>query len=293
VDFNRETMLKFDVRKISSVGSAKLQLFGRVSDSQDASISTSVFGLADNNWSETAITFNTRPPFGSVIDTKTIAGTALKLYEFDVTAFLLKERSLKHDIVSFVLKNPNSSLSFVTFNSREAADGRPVLRIDASPSVGTFKLAPPSTKATAGESTNLAIEWNVPQGSWRQLRNIQLRLRGRHGASILIEWDEADNTLSLFDPKTGQFGAPMTIGAAGVLSNGLVSVSLASSSVAAIGPTSSKVIVTFSLQFKEPGHWTVETSAGNDLGFHTGFERAGRITIRHWINRRPHFRNAL
>ncbi|CAN5453925.1 hypothetical protein BH09PLA1_BH09PLA1_19210 [soil metagenome] len=278
VGLNREAFFKFDVRTISSVGSAKLQVFAKVSDTQNASIQTNVLGLPDSTWSETAITFNNRPPLLAAVSTQTIAGTTLKLYEFDVTAYLLKERSLTHDLVSFVLKNPNSSESFVIVNSREATSGRPVLRIDASPQVGTTRLATSLLNTAVGKLVPVAVpvEWAVPQGSWRQLSNIQLRLRGKRGSEILINWNEADNTFALFDPMTGRFGEPMKIGTDAVLSNSLVNISLKRSSVAARGPTSSKVTVTFSLQFKGPiQRWTIDAAASNDLGSQTRFVHVG------------------
>jgi hypothetical protein len=96
-----------------------------------------------------------------------------------------------------------------------------------------------------------------------------------------MDWNEADNTLALFDSTTGLFGEPMTIGTDAVLSNSLVSISLKRSSVVASGPTSSKVTVTFSLQFKQSKqHWKIDAAASNDLGSQTRFERAGRLTVR-------------
>src|SRR5207244_13043807 len=122
------------------------------------------------------------------------------------TNYVKAEKAAGHNTVSFVLKNPNTSSSLVQFNSREASDQTPSLVLAAKP-VGTFKVTAQPSHVAVGQSTNVAVTWTVPSGSWHQLHDIELRLRGDDGSLALIDWKEANATFALFNPATGQFGA--------------------------------------------------------------------------------------
>jgi uncharacterized delta-60 repeat protein len=122
--FNRFTYLKFDLSSVSTINSVKLQLFGNLSSSQNASVTTDVFSVADTSWTESGITFNNAPAAGpSPLASTTIAGTAGTKYTWDVTAYVKAQKAAGHNIISFVLKDPLASDSAVIFNSREAAMG--------------------------------------------------------------------------------------------------------------------------------------------------------------------------
>ena len=57
----RETYLKFDLRNIPSVGTARLRLYGSVDDTESANVTVAAFPVANASWSESTITWNTRP----------------------------------------------------------------------------------------------------------------------------------------------------------------------------------------------------------------------------------------
>ena len=123
--FNRVTYIKFDLSSVSTINSVKLNLFGKLSDTQNASIATSLFSVADTSWSETGINFNNAPAAASsALASATIAGTALTMYQFDVTAYVKAQLAAGHKVVSFALKTSASTSSFVQFNSREAGQQR-------------------------------------------------------------------------------------------------------------------------------------------------------------------------
>jgi hypothetical protein len=99
---------------------------------------------------------------------------------------------------------------------------------------------------------------------------------------ILIDWNEANNTFSLFDAATGKFGAPAKVGSQRVLSNRLVDVLLHNSLVKASGPTSPKVTVTFALRFNQSAtghHFRIEAAASNDRGAHSVFALGGALRV--------------
>ena len=117
--FNRYTYVKFDLSSVSTINSVKLDLFGGLSDTQDASLVTDVYAVSNTSWSETGITFDNAPAAGTTaLASATIAGTTQKLYTFDVTAYVKAQMAAGHNIVSFAIKNPSTSNSFDIFNSR-------------------------------------------------------------------------------------------------------------------------------------------------------------------------------
>jgi hypothetical protein len=126
--FNRVSYIKFDLSSVSAINSVKLNLFGKVSDTQDASLATSLFSVADTSWTETGINFNNAPAVGaSALATATITGTTLQMVQFDVTAYVKAQKAAGHNIVSFALKGNASSNSFLQFNSRESGTQAPAL----------------------------------------------------------------------------------------------------------------------------------------------------------------------
>jgi hypothetical protein len=126
--FNRVSYIKFDLSSVSAINSVKLNLFGKLSDTQDASLATSIFSVADTSWTETGINFNNAPAAGaSALATATITGTTLQMVQFDVTAYVKAQFAAGHKVVSFALKDAASSNSFVQFNSREAGTQTPAL----------------------------------------------------------------------------------------------------------------------------------------------------------------------
>jgi hypothetical protein len=61
----RETYLKFDLQNITTVGTARLRLHGSLDDTASANVAVAAFPVGDTSWTESAITWNSRPA-GSV-----------------------------------------------------------------------------------------------------------------------------------------------------------------------------------------------------------------------------------
>jgi hypothetical protein len=150
--------------------------------------------------------------------------------------------------------------------------------------VGTFVLNPPGTTVTAGDRAKLALDWTVPDGaSWHTLQDVQIRLRNFYGTLALIKFHEADKTVSLFNPDTGQFGPAKPMGSDDVLANRYVSILLKTSTVTAAGPNSPTVTLTFDIQFKQglTGRpVTIEAAASDDFGRVQDFAFAGNLNVR-------------
>lgn len=154
--------------------------------------------------------------------------------------------------------------------------------ITIRPSTGTFVLTPPAPVATPGQSTPLSLGWTVPAADWHFLNTIDIRLTGDDGSQIWLRFNEADQTLALYNPHSRKFGPAKKIGSHDHLSDGLVDIDLSASSVVAAGPTSPTVTLNLALTFSAPAADTdflIDVAAANDAGFVQAFEPAGTLHV--------------
>jgi uncharacterized delta-60 repeat protein len=125
---SREAYLRFDLSAVPTVASATLRLFGKLSNTVNPSVVTTVYSAADTTWGESAITWNNKPAAGTTSrGTITVGGTTARWYELDLTSFLKAEKAAGRNLVTLVLKNGAISDAQTTFNSDEAASERPEL----------------------------------------------------------------------------------------------------------------------------------------------------------------------
>lgn len=80
VAWQRETLIRFDISNFSgSPGSAKLRLYGGLSDNNNTAIQVEVHDVPTNTWTETGVNWNNRPTeTATVYATQTVTGTAKK-----------------------------------------------------------------------------------------------------------------------------------------------------------------------------------------------------------------------
>lgn len=127
--YTRHAYLKFDVSNYSSVDSAILRVYG--GNTQDSStVMLKAFGLSDDAWSETGLTWNNAPS-GQETELCTVdVDITQKYYEFDITAFV--QQQLSDGVVSIALKDSIGYHKAVSFRSKENAENRPELVLDGS-----------------------------------------------------------------------------------------------------------------------------------------------------------------
>ena len=111
---------------------------------------------------------------------------------------------------------------------------------------------------------------------------MELRLRAGSATLALIKFNEADNTVSLFNPVSGKYGPAKEIGSSAVLSNQYVNIFLKTSSVTATGPDSPTVTLTFDIEFKKSlagRHIIIEAAGTDDLGHVQDFAIGGSLDV--------------
>jgi hypothetical protein len=126
--FRRESYLRFPLTGVASVASAKLRLYARLDSTQSPSSALAVYGSSNTTWAETSPTWNTRLPIGTAaLATGSIAGTAARWYEIDLTSYVQQQRAAGATAVTFVLQATSTVNTTVLINSDEATANRPEL----------------------------------------------------------------------------------------------------------------------------------------------------------------------
>jgi hypothetical protein len=148
-------------------------------------------------------------------------------------------------------------------------------------STGTFELTPAASSVAAEDRMQLSLAWTVPSLGWRVLKDVDLRLRDDAGNLIWIRFNEAANTVALYNTSTATFSSAKRIGSDIVLSNPLVNLFVKTTTRTAAGPTAPTVVLTFDLKFsaKARGHWTIEAAASDDRGHNDPFAFAGVLDV--------------
>lgn len=136
--------------------------------------------------------------------------------------------------------------------------------------VGITTVAPLPKQVDVGQEVLAAVTWTVPDGGWRQLSTIELRLRDKHDDDklILLRFDEATNSFSL-EQSSAVRGVPITL-------------IPEKSTFQAAGPTAPTVTVTFAFRFNNSSagdQYMVDVAADNDAGDQSGFSQIAKIHV--------------
>lgn len=154
VNNQRQAFIRFSIGS-RSVGRAVLRLHGGLSSA--GSVAVPVHPLANTTWSETGLTWNTRPSRGSTaVWSMSVSGTTRTWYEWDVSSHVRAERAAGRSAVSFVLLGIEATTPFATFSSRNAPANRPELLVTEAPA-----------GATTDDVVLYAIEATAIAGAWR------------------------------------------------------------------------------------------------------------------------------
>lgn len=171
--------------------------------------------------------------------------------------------------------------------SQTSAGGFDSLTIRRSQTdIGTFTLTPQHATTDSHGRAILAVQWTVPGNSWHDLTTIDIRLRDEAGRAIWLRFDEASNTLRLYNSHSGKFGPARKIGSRGFLLGDHVAIDLSQVSIAAAGPDSPTVTLTIGMKFlgARTRHFVVDLAASNDAGFIGDFVEAGTLDVIHRRN---------
>jgi hypothetical protein len=152
--------------------------------------------------------------------------------------------------------------------------------------LGVLDLTPTEATVRVGERFTYAFEWTVPQGGWRTLDTLELRLVDGADVILWVRFAEAADppgslgTFSLVHEKNGKEGHRFAPGSHHRLETNAATVYLEAS--AAHGPPGLTVGLTLELSVKPKAagrSYVVEVLASDDAGADTGFVEAGTLTV--------------
>jgi len=124
-DGYREGYLRFNLASLTgNVTDARIRLYVK---SKEANNTRSAYAVSSDTWSETGITYNTKPAIGASLVTDSI--TAPGWVEFNVTGYVNSELA-GDKLASFCIKDPVGNNNIGTdFYSKENGSNTPVLKI--------------------------------------------------------------------------------------------------------------------------------------------------------------------
>jgi hypothetical protein len=126
-DLIRQSFLIFDVSAVGPSQRALLRLSARLETASSKAIQIGAYAVANTGWSETGVTYSTRPAIGTRLATFAVASTTASQVDVDVTAYVQAERAAGRTRVAFGLLGASNTTTAVSFPSREAASDPPRL----------------------------------------------------------------------------------------------------------------------------------------------------------------------
>lgn len=165
--------------------------------------------------------------------------------------------------------------------------------------VGTFDVSPANAVLQSGEKVDYTVVWTVPDGEvWRDLKNIQFRLRQGSKVPFWLKWDETTNTFSACTGvgrnsngntnETAEELASHAICTAGespgshaLLETEFGQLDLAETSVAGSGLTGQTVTLNLAIipGAEARGQFDVELAASDDFGRQDKFTEASELLV--------------
>ncbi|QRR02499.1 CBM96 family carbohydrate-binding protein [Dyadobacter sandarakinus] len=148
---NRNTYLRFSTLNLSDIYAARLRIYGNNAEA-GTNVNLSVYGVDNDAWTETGITWNNAPQGIAAADGYVNVNSTQDFYEVDVTRYV-RQQTETDRLVSFVLKNPTAKNRRLAFDSRENTSGNaPKLIV-----VTREGFSDTYRKAAAAENTALNI----------------------------------------------------------------------------------------------------------------------------------------
>ena len=151
----RDAYLKFSLAGLANISSAKLRLNAAASSS--ATVSGTIYSVADTNWQENSITYNSRPPLGAVLGHLQVTTTAWTWFTNDVTALIRAEKAAGRDIVTLAVHSLTNNSKWIKVNSLNSTSNRPELVITVTNTPPSVTLNAPISGSVFGEPAAIAM----------------------------------------------------------------------------------------------------------------------------------------
>ncbi|MDQ1912676.1 DNRLRE domain-containing protein [Paenibacillus sp. GD4] len=157
----RQAFLRFDLKPYSleTIGSAKLRIYGSVTEPGVTSVGISVLGGEQDGWSESTMNWGSKPEAEYWLGQFAVTPTA-RWHEVDVTSFIRKQAQ-GDGSATLILTQETSPGYVTTFKSKESSAYQPQLVISGAPAMPEMPTWPSGSSLTGGGAagSNLALQW--------------------------------------------------------------------------------------------------------------------------------------
>jgi hypothetical protein len=117
----RIAYLRFPLGSVASVGQARLRLYGTRATA--SMLTDAAFAVASNTWTETGITWNTRPTIGGKLGASVVVTPGAQYYEWNVTAHVQAQKMAGASAVSLAVQMETATNNSPdSFHAREAGE---------------------------------------------------------------------------------------------------------------------------------------------------------------------------
>jgi hypothetical protein len=135
--FTRHTYLRFGLTGLTTVGTAKVRIYGS-NTSGSKPVTVTGYGVDNDSWSENSINWNTAPPAQGTAQGEVVVTNQKQYYEIDVTGYVKSQLS-GDKVVSLLLKDGGNADNILEFNSKENGQYPPQLVVtDGSQTLTTY-----------------------------------------------------------------------------------------------------------------------------------------------------------
>ncbi|MCU6707937.1 DNRLRE domain-containing protein [Paenibacillus sp. J5C_2022] len=161
--YNRMSYLQFDVSEMpSATERVTLSVYGYVQDPSGTESVTHLHGVADDNWTESTLTWNNRPDAADLVATATFNQTAA-WHEYDVTDYVRAEHA-GDGIASFALQQTGKG--YTTYiHSQIRSDTKPVLQFHADTAAPNIAIDEPVSDGSYLTSDSLLTSFQISDDS--------------------------------------------------------------------------------------------------------------------------------
>jgi hypothetical protein len=197
--------LKFDLSSIvGSITSVSLKVFGLPSTS-GSSVTVNAIPVPDTTWTESGVTWNTKPTDGSstALSSATVTGTSGSTYTLDISDYAKSELALGDTKITIALEsNAGTSGVYADFNSKEATSNKPALSVvtdvtTLSPSDNTYAS---DANPTTNYSTSSSLDVQTGSSGSNQLTFLKFNtasFSGYVGGALLGLYGVASSTADI------------------------------------------------------------------------------------------------
>lgn len=194
--FSRTTYLKFDVKDLANIGTAKLRMNIVGAGTAIAGTQWEVWKCDDDSWTETGINWNNKPAATTLL--ASITGKKTGTAEWDITSQVQQELAGDKTLTLAIMSSVSGQTNDASFSSKEVTDAiaRPVLLIDGTPIV---TITQPAGSNTILAHATLAVKATATDD--QQVDSVQLYVNNVASSAVLdtpYQWSFTDMAIGTY-----------------------------------------------------------------------------------------------